>query len=612
MTKLPVIVGMGGMNAAGRSSGFHGYKRMVCDVLQEDVMRATWLDLAHRMQLADGENISSEIIRLIQEGTLVRRIDHFDPEKVLYQHRVKADSLASIIVKKSKLSATLLAHFNVEPLGEHDVRLTLKESMEMLLPDRLPLGVSSAGMIPHGFDLDKLYNSHHHPRGLKLTVYGMSDALNSLGFEWSHLLKYIEPDQVSVYAGSALSQVDECSLAGLVAHPLLGHRVNSKMIALSLAEMPADFVNSYIINSVGATGHNVGACATFLYNLKLGIQDIQSGRSRVAIVGGAEAPIVPEIIEGFRVMGALATDEQLCQMDNRSTPDHRRACRPFSTNVGFTLAESTQFFVLMDDALALEMGAHVYGAVGGVFVHADGNKKSIAGPGVGNYVTVAKAVALGRAILGDQGLQQTYVQAHGTGTPQNRTTESHILNEIAKTFSLKNWPVSAIKSYLGHSVAVAAGDQLATTLGVWAHGWIPGIKTIDHIAEDVYHSNLSILLDHRQVDVQEIKATFLNSKGFGGNNATAVVLSPTETMKMLRQRFSKDVFHQYQQKNEGVEDIRRLNDQEACFGRERIVYSFGESVMDQRDVTMTPTTVRLSNYEEEITLPTTNPYSMDA
>lgn len=609
MIKLPVIVGMGGMNAAGRTSGFHSYKRMVHDVLGKEVLESTWRDLAHRMQLPCEHQLTPDLLKHIQAGTLVRRIDHFDPQKVLYHHRVNVDSPMHFSIKKSKLSHELLSHFDVEPKNGHDVELTLKTPMDMLLPDRLPLGVSSAGMIPHGFDLDKLYNAHHHPRGLKLTVYGMSDALNSLGFEWSTLLQHIRPDQISVYAGSALSQVDEYSLGGVIGQHLMGSRVNSKMMALSLAEMPADFINSYIINSIGATGHNVGACATFLYNLKLGIQDIQSGRSRVVIVGGAEAPIVPEIIEGFRVMGALATDEQLCQMDNRAEPDHRRACRPFSTNAGFTLAEASQFFVLMDDALAIEMGAHIYGSVADVFVHADGNKKSIAGPGVGNYVTMAKAAALAKAMLGDAGLQKTFVQAHGTGTPQNRTTESHILNEVAKTFSIKNWPVTAIKSYLGHSIAVAAGDQLATTLGVWAYGWVPGIKTVDHIAEDVYHSNLSILLDHAELGAQNVAAAILNSKGFGGNNASAVVLSPTETFGLLKQRMNREQMLNYQKKLEKTEEKSRSFDEEACLGRERIVYSFGESVMTQEHVTMTPESIRLSEFDVAIELPRVNPYT---
>ena len=150
------------------------------------------------------------------------------------------------------------------------------------------------------------------------------------------------------------------------------------------------------------------------------------------------------------------------------------------------MAESSQFVILMDDELALEMGANIYGAFADVFVNADGNKKSISAPGVGNHVTVAKATALAKAILGQDGLQETYVQAHGTGTPQNRVTESQILSQVANTFGIDNWKVTAIKSYVGHSMGAAAGDQVMASLGVWQYGFIPGIKTITHIAEDVH------------------------------------------------------------------------------------------------------------------------------
>ena len=78
-------------------------------------------------------------------------------------------------------------------------------------------------------------------------------------------------------------------------------------------------------------------------------------------------------------------------------------------------------------------------------------------------------------IIGLKNLRtRTFVHAHGTGTPANRTTESHILNEVAKTYGIKSLPVNGIKSYLGHSMAPASGDQLTTTLGTWNKGIIPG------------------------------------------------------------------------------------------------------------------------------------------
>ena len=93
---------------------------------------------------------------------------------------------------------------------------------------------------------------------------------------------------------------------------------------------------------------------------------------------------------------------------------------------------------------------------------------------------MAKAAAATSNIIGIEGLKhRSYVQSHGTGTPQNRVTESHILSQVAQTYGIKKWPVTAIKSYVGHSIASASGDQLTTSLGTWSDGFIPGILTID-------------------------------------------------------------------------------------------------------------------------------------
>ncbi|ELR66021.1 3-oxoacyl-[acyl-carrier-protein] synthase, KASII [Photobacterium marinum] len=613
MTKLPLIVGFGGVNAAGRSSGFHSYKRMVADALSEKEMESTWQDLAHRMGLASSSELDSELIEAIKAGTLVRRIDSFDPDNLLYQYKANLNTESEQItftLRKSKLPTKIPDNWTVEEQGSK-VQITVNGALDALLEDRVSFPVSSGGNIPAGFDPGKLYNSRFHPRGLKLTVYGASDALNSLGFDWAEVMKHVKPDEVSVYAGSALAQVDDQSLSGMLAAPLTGGRVSSKMMALSLAEMPADFVNSYVINSVGTTGTNMGACATFLYNLRQGMYDIQHGKSKVVIVGNAEAPVVAEIMEGFRVMGALAEDEQLKALDSSDVVDNRRACRPFSANAGFTMAESSQFVVLMDDELALELGATVYGSVADVFVNADANKKSISAPGVGNYVTMAKATALAKAILGEEGVKQTYVQAHGTGTPQNRVTESHILNEVAKTFAIDSWPVTAIKSYVGHSMGAAAGDQLIASLGVWQYGWIPAIKTIDHISDDVHQSNLDILTEHKFAgeNGEDYKAVLLNAKGFGGNNATGLVLSPAQTLAMLSNKHGEKAMLAYHDKNVQIRNVAEQNDVAASKGAETIRYHFGESVMDDSSVSMTQEAMTLSEFDQAIELPQANPYA---
>jgi acetoacetyl-[acyl-carrier protein] synthase len=610
MASLPLIVGIGGINAAGRTSGFHGYKRLVCEVLSPETMNSTWRDLAHRMGIEITHGISEAVINKIKAGTLTRRIETFDPSRVGRQFKGTLKTDTTFILRKSKLPAEIPHDWKVKELDAHCVEVTLLAHKEVLLSGYTPCSVSCGGGLPSGFNPGTLYNSHHHPRGLSLAIYGASDALNSLGLAWDDILKHIHPDEVSVYAGSALAQIDSQSLAGLIGEPLRGNRINSKMMPMSLAEMPADFINSYVINSVGQTGTQVGACASFLYNLKQGMIDIQTGRAKVVIVGNAEAPLVPEVMEGFSIMGALANDESLRTLDGVDQFDERRSCRPFSNNTGFTMAEGAQFVVLMEDQLALKLGAPIYGSVADVFIHADGNKKSISKPGVGNYLTFAKATALARAMLGEKGLQQTYVQAHGTGTPQNRVTESHLLNLVAKTFGIKRWPVAAVKAYVGHTIAAAAGDQLMAALGVWRYGYIPGIKTIDHIAHDVHRSHLRILTDHEFVGEagQNCPGVLINSKGFGGNNATALVLSPHQTQTMLLNKYGSKQLLAYEKKNEKIQQQVVENDHAASEGHERIFYDFGTQVMDEADLTLTQSSLTLSGFERAVELPSVNPY----
>jgi acetoacetyl-[acyl-carrier protein] synthase len=335
-----------------------------------------------------------------------------------------------------------------------------------------------------------------------------------------------------------------------------------------------------------------------------------SGRARVAVIGNSEAPVTPEVIEGFRTMGALAEDEALMALDGRTdAPDNRRACRPFSDNCGFTLGESSVFAILMDDELAVELGANVLGAAVGVYVNADGFKKSIPGPGIGNYLTMAKAMATARAILGEEAVRnRSYVQAHGTGTPQNRVTESHILNEMAKTFGIERWLIAAVKAYLGHSLGPASGDQLSAVLGAWEFGVVPGITTIDHVAADVHASHLPIENQHVEIDPANMDIALVNSKGFGGNNATGLFLSPTVTRRMLERKHGKAALRRHADRNEPVAAALREYDERVMHGDLRPIYQFGEGVLEGTDLEITTAALQIPGYDNPLDLQVTNPF----
>jgi len=613
LSRLPLIVGFGGINPAGRLSFHHAFRRLVIDVIDSAKVDRTFLSLGQLMGLTGEDPTATnnaEVRDYILQHTLLRKIEGFDTRAVPCQRKaeLRADELKFVITRR-QLPEQLPPNWQVRGIDDKNIEVTVTGSLTALLPDTRTSRVSSAGQLPTGFAPAALYQSRNHPRGLQLVVYGASDAIRSTGFTVEELKNAVRPDEIAVYSGSAMGQMDDNGYGGLMHAELQGKRVTSKQIALGLPQMPTDFINAYVLGSVGGGAGIIGACATFLYNLKQAADDISSGARRIVIVGNAEAPIVPDVIEGYRTMGALAEDEALMALDGSSTPDYRRACRPFAENCGFTLAEASDYFVLMDDALALELGAQVFGSVAGVFANADGYKKSIPGPGIGNYLTIAKAMACVRGILGNNALRRhTMIQAHGTGTPQNRVTESHILNELAKTFGINDWVVGAVKSYLGHTVAPAGGDQLATVLGTWHEGWVPGITSIEDIAEDVHKSNLEFPIAHKQVDPAHYQAAFLNSKGFGGNNATAAILSPQLTQQMLEKRHGKAAFTEYRRRAERPTAAAADYDDRVIAAGVPPLYQFGEGVVQGEELELSMESIVVPGFQQAVDLAPTNPY----
>ncbi|RKQ96913.1 acetoacetyl-[acyl-carrier protein] synthase [Kushneria sinocarnis] len=628
MSQLPVIVGMGGVNAAGRTSGHQSFRRTVIDALPESSRHQTLLGLTSLMQLArrspdwvnadgsatDAETLLARHQQHVLDHTLIRRLEdeRYNEAGIPANRaaRLELGEPATVTLRRRQLPERPPQHWQIRELDKRHAEVTLPAGeLEVLLPDRREALVRCAGQLPSGFDPTSLYHSVHHPRGLSMAIFGASDCLGQSGFDWQSLADRVDPDEVAVYAGNSIGQLDNEGWGGLLQSYLSGSRVTSKQMPLGYGQMPADFLNAYVLGNVGATGAMQGACASFLYNLRLGVDDIRAGRRRVVLVGSSDAPITPEIIEGFRAMSALADDASLKALDALEVltdADYQRACRPFARNCGFTIAESAQFLMLMDDSLALETGADILGAVPEVFVNADGNKRSISAPGIGNYITLAKSVALMRDMLGDEAVQQrSHVHAHGTSTPKNRTTESHVLDAVARANGIDAWPVVAIKAYLGHSQGAAGGDQLMSALGSFAHGLLPGIFTLDAVAEDVHAERLEFLREHRQ---HKSDISFVNAKGFGGNNATAPVISPEVTERLLRQRHGEAAMQRWRQAREAVRDRQAAYESRAQSGDFNPIYHFGKDVLEGPELRVHADRIEIPGYARPVSLKVSNPF----
>ncbi|NRA20531.1 MAG: beta-ketoacyl synthase [Oceanospirillaceae bacterium] len=633
MSHLPVIVGFGGINPAGRSSFHHSYRRLIIEKLSPQERAATILSLAtisnlvtvdegtqcYQTEQGEFQSLDS-LIECISEqvlnNSLIRKIDleHFDVHAMTFNKAVslKGEDPLCFNLSKRQLPNKIPANWAVTEIAVDQFAIIVTGDLPVILPDTKEASVKTAGQLPSGFEPGKLYQSRNHPRNLQMTIYAASDAINSCGIDFAVIADAVSPDDIAVYASNSIGQLDDLGFGGLTKYPSIGKRITSKQMPLGYAQMPADFVNAYVIGNVGSTGGSLGACATFLYNLRNAVQDIREGRKKVVLVGGSDAPITPEIIEGFRTMGALAEDKDLKVLNNvdELTDQHyRSSCRPFAKNCGFTIGESSQFVLLMNDKLALELGAQIHGAVPDVFVNADGHKKSISAPGIGNYITLSKSAALISNMLGKESLQKrSFVQAHGTSTPQNRVTESHVINQVAKAFAIDKWPVAAIKCYLGHSQGTAGGDQLACSLGTWVYGYIPGIATSESFADDVYQSNLLLSKEHIEVGTTGMDSVILNSKGFGGNNASAPVIGPHIVKQMLARKHGAAALEKWQALNIKVCEKAQDYDYRACRGEVKPSYKFNHNVLEGDDLTISDQQINIPGYKQPIEISQPHPF----
>lgn len=633
--RLPVIVSMGGVNAAGRTSGFQSFRRMIIETLSTEERQSTITGLAVMMGLVetddgqtyrakDGAELNApEVMKRFEaevlDGTLVRRVEasHFDVDALYWQSNATLQgneqgngAPLEFVVANDRLPKPIPEGWTVDPQDEAHSRVTVDDGLDVKFNNTREFPIKAAGQLPSGFEMASLYNSRFQPRGLQMALFGATDALRAMGIDWDTVLEHIKPDEVGVYSSSGFGQMDKEGYGGMHQARLKGERVTTKALVMGINSMPTDFINAYVLSNVGIASSSVAACATFLSNLRHAVSDLQAGKIRVAMVGNSEAPIGPELMDGFGTMGALASDDNMIKTYGSEDIDYRRASRPFGKNCGFTIGESSQYFILMDDALAMELGAPCLGSITDVFIDADGTKKSITAPGPGNHISMAKAVAAATAVVGKETIRdKSMVLAHGSSTPQNRVSESQIFDQVAEAFGIEDWPVIAVKAFLGHTIAPASGDQLATALGCFKYGVLPGIPTIDAVADDVYQDRLSLGPDHQSRQPDDIELAILNSKGFGGNNASAVVLSPARTETMLEKRYGAEAIEAYRSKREASLAASRAYIEQADRGNYAPIYRFGEAQITEDDIEISETAVKVRGLANTITLPTDNPFA---
>ena len=175
-----------------------------------------------------------------------------------------------------------------------------------------------------------------------------------------------------------------------------------------------------------------------------------------------------------------------------------------------------------------------------------------------------------------------------------------MFNRLAKEFGISEWPVCAVKAHLGHSISAASADQLLMTLGSWNYGVLPGITTASEIAHDVHQSHLTIPLNHTKVSAEDIPVCFINSKGFGGNNASAWVLSGSASREHLKTLVTEAEWHSYIARNEKIRESQQHYLSAVAKENLPLPYRDKEAQPEPDDIELTADGMKLPGWAERV------------
>lgn len=256
-----------------------------------------------------------------------------------------------------------------------------------------------------------------------------------------------------------------------------------------------------VLGIQGPTSVTGTACAAGSDAIGTGIGLIRDGRADIVIAGGAEAPLSPLVVAGYRQLGALSQSER----------PPSEASRPFDRERdGFVMAEGAGVLILEDRIRALARGARIYAEVVGYASTCDAGHLTDPDPaGAG----AARAIRLALADAGVAAEAVGYVNAHATSTPSGDRAEAHALCAAG----VGHAAVSSTKSAHGHALGAAGGIEAIVTALSLASQTLPATLNLNSPDPDV---TLDHVLTPRPA---AIEIAISNSFGFGGHNACIVM-----------------------------------------------------------------------------------------
>jgi 3-oxoacyl-[acyl-carrier-protein] synthase II len=310
-------------------------------------------------------------------------------------------------------------------------------------------------------------------------------------------------DRIGVMMGSALGGVAHAEGQANV-YREGGLRAVDANLAITVFPGAVSCNVAIAFGLTGPNATNAMSCASGTVAVGDAFRAIRMGDADVMLAGGAEAPLAPLCYGAFAVIRAMST----------RNGDPATASRPFdAARDGFVMGEGAAVLVLEARDRAEARGARVYGEVLGYGLTNDAYHMTAPRPG-GREAgrAMQRALADARVAPTDVG----YVNAHGSSTPLNDSTETAALKGVFGPHAYR-LAVSGTKGYYGHPLGASGAIEAAITALALARGWLPptlNLNTPDQACDLDY---LPGGADTRP------EVALSNSFGFGGVNASIVM-----------------------------------------------------------------------------------------
>ncbi len=328
-------------------------------------------------------------------------------------------------------------------------------------------------------------------------VYAGWQALLDSGLE----LDKENRDEIGVILGSGIGGLQTT----IEQHKILLERgpgrLSPFMIPMLISNMASGLFSMYH-NLRGPNFATCSACSTANHAIGEAWRTIKMGDAKVMFAGGAEAAVVSVGIGGFCAMRAMSTRND----------DPKRSSRPFDKDRdGFVMGEGAGVIVLEELEHAKKRGARIYCEIAGYGNTADAHHITSPPPG-GEGAVRCMRMALRTGGLNPEDI--SYVNAHGTSTPQGDVCETQAIKTVFGDHARK-LAVSSTKGATGHMLGAAGAVEMTACALAIKNGIVPptiNLQTPDPECDLDYVPNTA-----RKMTVNAIVN---NSFGFGGHNAT--------------------------------------------------------------------------------------------